>query len=177
MKTIIKVPENVNLKLDDYELFVEGPKGKTSKVMKSTIATLKVNDHEVIIESKKDNKRAKRIINTYKAHINNLIKGVLEGYEAELAIRYGHFPMTVKVEGKEVLVENFVGEKVPRKTRIVGECEVSVNGDRVKVKGINKEHVGQTAANIELMTRIKNKDYRIFQDGIWIVKKPGRKGL
>ncbi len=177
MKTIIKLPENVSAKINDYELIVEGPKGATSKVMKSSMAGINVSNGEIIIESKKDNRRAKRIVNTFRAHARNLIKGVLEGYEAELVIRYGHFPMNVKVDGKKVIVENFVGEKVPRKTKIVGDCTVSVNGDRIKVSGINKEHVGQTAANIELMTRIRNKDYRIFQDGIWIVKKPGRKGL
>ena len=57
------------------------------------------------------------------------------------------------------------------------ECEVKVVGDEIIVTGLNKELVGQTAANIELATRVKKRDIRIFQDGIWIIKKPGKEGL
>jgi len=48
---------------------------------------------------------------------------------------------------------------------------VTINKDIVKVSSIDKEKAGQTAANIELATRIKGYDPRVFQDGIYIVKK------
>ena len=51
------------------------------------------------------------------------------------------------------------------------DVDVKTKGDQVLVSGINKEHVGQTAVNIELATKIKGYDPRVFQDGIYIVRK------
>ncbi len=177
MKTVIKIPDGIKVKVDNYLVTVDGPKGSVSKLMKSNIATIEVKGDEVIISSRIESKRGKRMMNTFKAHINNLIKGVIDGYEARLVIRYGHFPITVKVEGDEFIINNFGGEKVPRKARIMSGCDVKVDGSEVIITGLNKELVGQTAANIELKARVKNKDLRVFQDGIWITVKPGRSGL
>jgi len=63
-------------------------------------------------------------------------------------------------------------KKKPRVAKILGETKVKVSGNEVTVSGINKEDVGQTAANIEQKTKIKRFDPRIFQDGIYIVQKP-----
>ena len=52
--------------------------------------------------------------------------------------------------------------------------KVAVEGDKVKVEGTDKELVGQTAANIETLTKIKGRDRRIFQDGIFIINKGGK---
>jgi large subunit ribosomal protein L6 len=53
----------------------------------------------------------------------------------------------------------------------VGDSLVAIKGDELIVTGINKEHVGQTAANIEQATRIKGRDPRVFQDGIYLTEK------
>ena len=89
-----------------------------------------------------------------------------------MTILYAHFPMQVKVDGKTLVIGNFLGEKKPRIAKILGETKVKVSGNEVAVSGINKEDVGQTAANIEQKTKIKRFDPRIFQDGIYIVQKP-----
>ena len=177
MKTIVKLPADVKASIKDYIITVNGPLGSVSKELKNTLARVTVNGDEVVIETGKDNRRGKTVMNTFRAHVNNLIRGVQEGYEARLRICYGHFPVTVKVEGNTFVIENFGGEKVPRKTRLMPETKVEVKGSEVIVTGLNKELVGQTAANIELATRVRNKDRRIFQDGIWIIKKPGKEGL
>jgi large subunit ribosomal protein L6 len=75
------------------------------------------------------------------------------------------------VEGKAISIENFMGERKPRIARIVGQSLVVVQGDEVIVTGIDKEHVGQTAANVEQATRIKGRDPRVFQDGIYFIEK------
>jgi large subunit ribosomal protein L6 len=101
-----------------------------------------------------------------------MIKGVVEGFECKLKIVYAHFPIQVKVEGDKVLIINFLGEKKPRKAQIVGkETKVKVTSDEIIITGIDKEAVGQTAANIEQATRIKGYDPRVFQDGIYITVK------
>jgi large subunit ribosomal protein L6 len=70
-----------------------------------------------------------------------------------------------------VIIENFLGEKSPRRTKIVGRAEVRVKGNEIVVTGIDKEECGQTAANLEQATRVKNLDPRVFQDGIYIVRR------
>jgi len=84
---------------------------------------------------------------------------------------FSHFPMKIRVIGQTVDIENFLGEAVPRKARIVGDTKVNISGEMLKITGINKEHVGQTTANIEQATKIKKVDPRVFQDGIYIISK------
>jgi large subunit ribosomal protein L6 len=83
--------------------------------------------------------------------------------------------MTLKVQGDIMTVTNLFGEKVPRVAKLPwspSDVEVKIsNKTDVVVKGIDKEKVGQTAANIERSCRIKNRDRRVFQDGIYITSK------
>jgi len=170
----ITLPEGIEARLEEDALFIKGPKGENKRLVKNPLFTVEVKGNEITLKSVKDSnaRKYKRIINTYVAHINNMIKGVIEGYEARLKITYSHFPITVKVEGNEIIIENFGGEKKPRKTRVMPGVELKVEGNEIIVTGIDKEAVGQTAANLENVTQIKYKDRRVFQDGIWITKKP-----
>ncbi|MFA5405996.1 MAG: 50S ribosomal protein L6 [Candidatus Nanoarchaeia archaeon] len=177
MKTIVELPESLSPRMEGSNIIVKGPKGEVSKELKNPFIKVVIEGNNVIIESLKDNRRGKALMNTFKAHVNNLITGVTKGYEARLRICYAHFPINVKVEGDKFMIENFSGEKIPRKARIMPECKVEIKGSDVIITGLNKELVGQTAANIEIATKIKNKDLRIFQDGIWIIKKPGKELL
>ena len=101
-----------------------------------------------------------------------MIRGVNEGFTYELKICSGHFPMTVKKEGEEVVISNFLGEKIPRKSKIIQGVDLEVKGDMIIVKSPDREKAGQTAANLEKATFIKKRDRRIFQDGCYIVSKP-----
>ncbi len=85
--------------------------------------------------------------------------------------------MQVRAEGEEVVIENFLGEKAPRRTNIHGDTDVSVDGEVVVLSGPNKEDVGQTAADIEQLTRVSGKDTRVFQDGVYITEKPAKRGV
>ena len=112
------------------------------------------------------------MVGTIRSHISNMIYGVKHGFTYKMKIVYAHFPMTVKVKGKLVTIDNFLGERHPRTAKIIGDdVKVSVKGDDVTITGINKENVGQTMANIEQATKIKGRDPRIFQDGIYLVDK------
>lgn len=136
---------------------------------------LSITADKVILESKRENKKLKTIMNTWQGHIKNMIKGVKEGYEYKLKICNSHFPMTVKVVGDKVEINNFIGEKVPRVAKIMPGSTVKIAGDTVIVQATDLELAGQTAGNIESATRIVRKDRRRFQDGIYIVSKPGWK--
>jgi large subunit ribosomal protein L6 len=83
--------------------------------------------------------------------------------------------MTVKVEGNQVIIHNYLGEKVPRKCGIVGNAKVTVNKDEIIVESVDKEAAGMTAGIIEKISQIRIHDRRIFQDGIYIIEKDGYK--
>jgi len=124
---------------------------------------------------KTDRKELKSMIGTITAHIKNMIRGVCEGFEYILKIHYVHFPMSVEIKDNIVYIKNFLGERGPRTARIIGDTKVTVNKDEVIVSSIDREAAGKTAANIEQACRISRRDRRVFQDGIYIAKKPGRK--
>ena len=86
-----------------------------------------------------------------------------------------HFPITTKIEGNEFIIKNFLGERKDRKAKILPGVEVKVDGEMITLEGSDKEKTGQTAANIEQATKVRNKDRRIFQDGIFMLEKAGRK--
>ena len=80
----------------------------------------------------------------------------------------------MEVKDREVLIKNFLGEKTPRKIKLKNEVDVKVDKDVITINSIGKELAGQTAANFETATRIRNRDKRVFQDGIFIINKNGR---
>jgi large subunit ribosomal protein L6 len=100
-----------------------------------------------------------------------MITGVQKGFSYKLKIVFSHFPMSVKVQDKTVLIENFTGERRARKVKIIGDVKVKVESEDVIVEGINLEDVSQTAANIEQATKVKKKDPRVFLDGIYVYER------
>jgi large subunit ribosomal protein L6 len=112
------------------------------------------------------------MIGTIVAHLNNLMKGTKENFVYQLEICNVHFPMTLKVEGDLVKIKSFLGEKIERKARILPNAKVEIKGNKIEVSSYDIEAAGQTAANLEQATKIRNRDRRIFQDGIFITETP-----
>ncbi|MDK2874663.1 MAG: large subunit ribosomal protein [Methanothermobacter sp.] len=166
----IPIPDGVDVTIDGG-VTVKGPKGELSRKFNHSEISMAVEDDKVVLEVKFPKKKDKAMIGTVRAHISNMITGVTEGFRYRMKIVYAHFPMSVKVAGDKVVIENFLGERHPRTARIVGDTKVQVKGDEVEITGINREHVGQTMANIEQATKIKGRDPRVFQDGIYLVSK------
>jgi len=166
----IPVPEGIEITID-HEVTVSGQKGDLKRRFKAKNIKIMKEDDMIVLESQFPKKRDKAMLGTIKSHINNMIIGLTEGFTYKMKIVYAHFPMTVKADGGKVAIENFLGERHPRTGKIVGDTKVQVKGDEVIVSGINKEEVGQTMANIEQATKIKGRDPRVFQDGIYLVEK------
>ena len=167
----IDIPEGVEVIIDNNEVSVKGPNGKDSRKFTYPNVSIKEEDSFVILETAFPKKKDKAMIGTTRAHINNMLIGVTDGFEYHMKIVFAHFPMTVKVQKDTVLIDNFLGERHPRTAKIVGSSKVVVKGDEVTITGINKEHVGQTMANLEQATKIKGRDPRVFQDGIYLTSK------
>jgi len=168
----IEIPEGVSVSLSRDVFTARGPKGTVERKFWYPGIRIEVGEEKILVDAEFSRKEQKAMVGTFTSHIKNLITGVSEGFECKMTIVYAHFPMQVKVEGKTFIIGNFLGEKKPRVAKILGETKVKVSGSEVIVTGINKEDVGQTAANIEQKTKIKRFDPRTFQDGIYIVQKP-----
>ncbi len=167
----VEIPEGVNVEIKDGMVSVEGEKGRIERILYHPKIKMEKVDNKIVIECEFARKKEAALVGTFAAHIRNMIKGVTEGFVYRMKIVYSHFPMKVNVKDSEVIIENFLGEKFPRKAKIFGNVKVQVKGDEVIIEGINREEVGQTAANIEFATKVKNRDIRVFQDGIYIVSK------
>ncbi len=173
----IAIPDKTSLEIEGFGVKVSGPKGSVERVFKGLFGIkLEKADNKLKVSSESDERKQKAVVGTIIAHVRNMFKGVTDGFNAELKVIYSHFPVTVKVEGNNVLVHNFLGEKTPRVSKIFGnETKVQVNGADIKVSGIDLEAVGQTAAAMEMATIIRAHDRKIFQDGIFITRKPNQK--
>jgi large subunit ribosomal protein L6 len=131
-----------------------------------------VGDRTITIRPAGKRKRDLAITNTAKSIINNMLMGVDKGFRYKLKIVFAHFPISVKVRGREIYVENFFGERSARISHIVGDAtKVNISGDDVIVEGPSLEEVSQTAANIESSTKVKGKDQRVFLDGLYIYSR------
>ena len=150
----------------------KGKKGEVKRTFNFPRIEIKKEQGNIVVTAKKVTRREKTLLGTTKAHIKNLIIGVTEGHAYKLKVCSGHFPMNVSLSGNVLSIKNFLGEKVPRTLKIKDGATVKVDGEEVSVEGIDIEKVGQVAADIEQLTRVTNKDIRIFQDGIYIVEKP-----
>ncbi|MGQ0797330.1 MAG: 50S ribosomal protein L6 [Methanobacteriota archaeon] len=169
----VKVPDGVQATLE-AGVVVVAVKGRAlrRRLVHPRVA-IAVEGREVRISSDFPTKREKALVGTFAAHIRNMIVGVTEGFTYEMKIVYSHFPVKASVKGKEFVIENFLGEKHPRRATILSDTKVEVAGDQVVLTGADLEAVSQTAANIEQATRIRGFDPRVFQDGIYITRKAG----
>ena len=174
IKQELMLPETLSATVTNGLIIIKGPKGTIERNLYHPTTTIKLEGKKIILDATYSTKRERKLIGTYKAHIKNMFKGVLEGHTYKLKICSGHFPMNVKLSGNELIVNNFIGEKVPRKITIKPNVKVKIEGQDIIVESNSKESAGQVAADIETMTKIKNKDLRIFQDGIYITEKDGK---
>lgn len=178
----VPVPENVEVSIEGKKITVSGPKGRLTKdfsYARGVMIKYDPDGRRVIVESYFAKRKQKAVTFSIAAHIKNMIDGVTKGFRYRMKIVFTHFPITVRIdeENKIVYIENFLGERKPREARIYGNVKVRLEGrNDVVVEGIDIEEVGQTAANIELATKVKDRDPRIFVDGIYIYKREYMEG-
>ena len=175
LATELEIPEGVTVTYNKPIITVHGPLGKTYKNFKKIPVTIDVGDGKVLFKAQGTRDKSRAIMNTSRSLIKNLCEGVVEGYTIKMKIVFSHFPINIKVEGKTVLIENFQGERAPRKTNIWGETKVVPKGDDIIITGHVLTDVSQTAAEIETGSRVKNKDHRVFLDGVYKFEK--KKGI
>ena len=175
IEEVVKTQDGASISvIGKYEVKVSGPKGELSRKFPCEIS---IDNGNAKIFAKGVTKNQKKLIKSCAAHIRNMVKGVLEGYSYSLQICTVHFPMNVSIANGQVIIKNFLGEAKERKAKVLPGVEAKIDGDFIRIFSASKEAAGQTAANIESATRVRKRDRRVFQDGIWIIKKPDEEFL
>ncbi len=166
----VEIPEGVNVEILGKKVKVSGPKGNLEREFKiKEDIKIEKKENKLIVSSESERRKIKALVGTIAAHIRNMVKGVTKGFTYKLKVVFTHFPVKVKVEDDKVLIENFLGERVPRVAKRVEGVEIQVKGQDIILTGIDIEKVGLMASRLEQACRITGKDRRVFQDGIWIV--------
>jgi len=172
----IELPQAVEARIENNVVKIKGPKGELSRKLVHPLVSISMENNKIKIKTAKNTKRDKKILGTFKAHLKNMVKGVINVHFYKLKICSGHFPMNVSVVKDEFIVKNFFGERTPRKFRIKPGVSINVDGNMVTIESMDKEAAGQTAGSIENLCRKGRTkfDKRVFQDGIFIINKDGK---
>ena len=169
----LEIPKEIKLKLEGKKVTVKGTKGTISNDF-SHMKDLEINFSKNIFEISAYFPRKSTVakMGTLKSLVENMMNGVTKGYSYKMKIAYSHFPISVEIKGDKILIKNFIGERSPRITYKAGkDIEIKTTKEDVIIAGLDKNKVGQTAANIQKRCRIRKKDKRVFQDGIYVYEK------
>ena len=159
---MITIPENVTIEITEQKVKASGPNGTVEKTF-TPLVSISLTGKELSVEGEKS------FANTVESLIGSMVTGVTDGFKKEMKVIYAHFPVSIEIKGMDIFIKNFQGEKKPRLAKIIRQTKVVVKGQMVTITGPDKEAVGQTAANLIGATKIKDKDDRIFQDGMYEV--------
>jgi large subunit ribosomal protein L6 len=169
----IEIPEGCTVTYQKRMMTAKGDNGEVSRQIFHPTMTIEVKGKEVVFDAPVATQREKRQMFSLVAHVKNMIRGSTKGHSYRLKVCSGHFPMNVSISNNVFTVKNFLGEAVPRTTKVKEGVTVKVNGDIIEVTSSNIELAGSQASDIEQLTRITNRDRRIFQDGLFIIEKDG----
>ncbi|MFH1631155.1 MAG: 50S ribosomal protein L6 [Candidatus Aenigmatarchaeota archaeon] len=169
----IDIPEGVTVNVVEKLVSVKGPKGDLAREFSdprySEFVTIVKDGNVITITSSGGRRKNMAIVGTISSLIKNMIVGVEKGFRYNMKIHYVHFPITIEVKGKEVIIKNFLGARGVRRAKIIGAAKIDVKKDVITIEGIDKGTVSQTAANIEKACKISGLDRRTFLDGIYMV--------
>jgi len=173
----IELPEDLKITVKDRHVTIEGPKGTLTRNFDPTDVEITKKGKKVDIKAYYINKKRKAATLAVVGYINNMIKGVMQGYTYKSKIVFSHFPLTIEPDNKKkiITIKNLYGGRKHITVPIVGpETTVKVDKDDVIIEGIDKEAVGQTTANMQEACRLRGKrkkDPETFMDGVWLWDK------
>lgn len=170
-KNIIEVPKDISFKILEDKVIFSKNEISLDVAYNHVYVSITHEDNKLIITPNNKKKPYLSVSNTIKSNLNNAIKGFSNDFVYKLQVVYSHFPITVKVEGSKILILNYYGEKKPRTVNIPKGVKVEISGREISISGKQKQLAGQVAGNLESIARLKGKDYRVFDDGIYIVEK------
>ena len=170
-KQPIKIPENVEVKISEDLIMVKGPKGELSQKIKPEIK-VELKDKELRINPIKETKSIRALWGLFRVLIFNMIKGVTEGFEKKLEI--GGVGYRSSLPGKKWVMN--LGYAHPVEVEAPKDIEFKMEKNMITVSGIDKQLVGQIAADIR--AKRKPEPYKgkgIHYLGEIVRRKAGKK--
>lgn len=169
----VDVPAGVTVEIKSRVVTVTGPRGSLTKNLKITPCEMQVIDDgkKVKIDMWLTRKKELARLRTTASHLRNLLVGVTQGYSYSVRFVYNHFPINVTVEGQEIQIRNFLGEKIVRRVLVPSDTKVDSNTgkkDCLVLTSNNIDSVTQTCARLHGICLVRNKDIRKFLDGIYV---------
>ncbi|KAI9790249.1 MAG: hypothetical protein M1816_005274 [Peltula sp. TS41687] len=174
----LTVPEGVKVQIKSRIVTVEGPRGKLTKDLSHlAVCFSHPRKDTIVIELHHGVRKNIAALRTVRTLINNLIIGVTKGFRYKMRYVYAHFPINVNIEKNnetglfEVEIRNFIGEKIVRRVTMHAGVDVETSKnqkDEIQLTGISLENVSQSAADIQQICRVRNKDIRKFLDGLYV---------
>ena len=170
----LEIPENVNVDIKDNEVIIKGSLGVNTRKFNSSLLSITKEGNKLIIKGIESNSKLKKrgmmAENSIAKELSNDIKGVNNYFEVNMQTVFAHFPITIESKNNQILIKNIIGERAPRVSQISGNTKVEIKGQNLRLYGTKIDDVMQTAANLRKACRIRDKDGRIFQDGVYIVQ-------
>ncbi|KAI4135809.1 MAG: hypothetical protein LQ347_000355 [Umbilicaria vellea] len=177
----LTIPENVKVHIKSRLITVEGPRGKLVKNLSHLSVSFSHPSKNIInIELHHGARKNVATLRTVKTIINNLIIGVTRGFKYKMRYVYAHFPINVNIEKNsetglyDVDIRNFIGEKIVRRVTMQPGVDVEPSKnvkDEIQLTGNSLENVSQSAADIQQICRVRNKDIRKFLDGLYVSER------
>jgi large subunit ribosomal protein L6 len=171
-KLPIQIPEGVTAEIKDRNITIKGPKGELSFDFGYRVDVDKNEEDNIIVAQRENTKQAKSMWGTARAVIANMIKGVTESFEKKLELHGVGYRMAV--QGDKLNLN--LGFSHPIEKQIPQDLEVSIEKDVLTVRGVDKERVGQFAAEIRSLRKVepyKGKGFRYL--GEEFIKKEGKR--
>jgi large subunit ribosomal protein L6 len=170
-KNAISIPEKTDVTVADGMLTVKGPLGSISKPVHEFV-TITVADGKVTVTPKNSSKLSRSLWGTYASHVKNMIKGVNTKYEKKLELQ--GIGYRVELQGKSL--KFIVGFSHPVLLPIPENVSVAVDKNNMTVSGIDKDAVGQFAADIRFVKKPEPyKGKGIRYEGEYVRQKQGKK--
>ncbi|KAI9466888.1 ribosomal protein L6 [Lactarius psammicola] len=167
----LEIPDNVKVSVKSRVIVVTGPRGTLTKSVRHVnmdVRLVKGKGNKITLAVWQGNRKHVACLRTVKSLISNMVTGVTKGFLYKMRAVYAHFPINciIQNEGHKLEIRNFLGEKTVRHVDMLGAQK-----DELIIEGTDIENVSQSAASIQGICRVRNKDIRKFLDGIYVSEK------
>ncbi len=172
-KKPISIPEEVEAKIADGKVLVNGPRGSLDFEFHRDVE-IKIEENEINVATSKKTKQAKALWGLTRTLILNMIEGVTKGFEKRLELQGVGYKMAVK--GNKI--DMSLGFSHPVEVEIPEGLEAKIEKNILTISGIDKQKVGQMAASIRALKKVepyKGKGFRYV--GEIVRKKAGKKAV
>ncbi|MBU3901238.1 50S ribosomal protein L6 [Patescibacteria group bacterium] len=169
----IAIPEGVTVKIDGNLVVVKGPKGELTRELAKEIKA-EVKEKEIVVSIAKPTKRSAALWGTSRMLIVNMVEGVKNGFEKKLEIEGVGYK--VALPGANLILN--LGFSHPVEFKAVPGVTFKIDKNTIIISGIDKEKVGQAAANIRKIRKPEPyKGKGIHYLGEVIKRKAGKKAV